>query len=74
MLSKLLIISTERILTFMLTHLATIADLGCLLQKVVTYLPQLHVLEADFVGGIAGGGKDAVMHYRWVVTSLTDTC
>lgn len=55
-------------------YLATVADFGRFLQQVVADLPQLHVLEADFVGGVAGGGEDPVVNNGWVVTSFTDSC
>lgn len=55
-------------------YLATVADFGRFLQQVVTDLPQLHVLEADLVGGVAGGGEDPLVNHGRVVTGFTDPC
>lgn len=55
-------------------YLATVADFGRFLQQVIADLPQLHILEADFVGGVAGGGEDPLVNHGWVVTGLTDPC
>jgi hypothetical protein len=54
-------------------YLTAVADLWRLLQQIVTDLPQLYVLEADFVRGVAGGGEDTMVNYGGVVTSFTDT-